>query len=357
MNAKIRMIDPGMKIGQTIVYAWSCPYDDHKGMLKVGQTGRYYPKLDEDISDDSESLRTAAKVRILEDTKTAGIKFNIEYVTLFRYEILDEEGPLPNIDDMVRKVLTNSGFEKAVFEHDAGREWVKCDVNAVKVAVRAVKESRTALYTEEISDIKHAPKFNFYPHQKDCLEWTKKNFKSHDDLLWEIKPRGGKTVTAIEITRRMGFKKTLVYTSRPDVNHEWKDAFDMIFLSGVGGADWAYGSRSGEGISDFNELMAESRKGRNVIWFASTQFLRRSDDTSTAEVRKQILDTDWDFIIIDEAHEATLTELGQMVETKAKKEHTKILKLSGTPFNLLDRYSKDEVFTFDYNEEMKRKDE
>lgn len=357
MNAKIRMIDPGMKIGQTIVYAWSCPYDDHKGMLKVGQTGRYYPKLDEDISDDSESLRAAAKVRILEDTKTAGIKFNIEYVTLFRYEILDEEGSLPNIDDMVRKVLTNSGFEKAVFEHDAGREWVKCDVNAVKVAVRAVKENRTALHTEEISDIKHAPKFNFYPHQKDCLEWTKKNFKSHDDLLWEIKPRGGKTVTAIEITRRMGFKKTLVYTSRPDVNHEWKDAFDMIFLSGVGGADWAYGSRSGEGISDFNELMDEAKNGRNVIWFASTQFLRRSDDTSTAEVRKQILDTDWDFIIIDEAHEATLTELGQMVETKAKKEHTKILKLSGTPFNLLDRYSKDEVFTFDYNEEMKRKDE
>ena len=357
MNAKIRMIDPGMKIWQTIVYAWSCPYEDHDGMLKVGQTERYQPKLDENISDNSESLKAAAKVRILEDTKTAGIKFNIEYVTLFRYEILDEEGSLPNIDDMVRKVLTNSGFEKAVFEHEAGREWVKCDVNAVKVAVRAVKENRTALYPEEISDIKHAPKFNFYPHQKECLEWTKKNFKSHDDLLWEIKPRGGKTVTAIEIIRRMGFKKTLVYTSRPDVNHEWKDAFDMIFASGVGGADWAYGSRSGEGISDFNELMEESGKGRNVIWFASTQFLRRSDETSTAEVRKQILDTDWDFIIIDEAHEATLTELGQMVETKAKKEHTKILKLSGTPFNLLDRYSKDEVFTFDYNEEMKRKDE
>lgn len=346
-----------MKIGQTIVYAWSCPYDDHKGMLKVGQTERYNPKLDEDINDDSESLKAAAKVRILEATKTAGIKFNIEYVTLFRYEILDEEGSLPNIDDMVRRVLTNSGFEKAGFEHEAGREWVVCDVNAVKVAVRAVKENRTALYPEEISDIKHAPKFNFYPHQKDCLEWTKKNFKSHDDLLWEIKPRGGKTVTAIEITRRMGFKKTLVYTSRPDVNHEWKDAFDMIFSSGVGGADWAYGSRAGEGISDFNELMVESKNGRNVICFASTQFLRRSDETSTAEVRKQILDTDWDFIIIDEAHEATLTELGQMVETKAKKEHTKILKLSGTPFNLLDRYSKDEVFTFDYNEEMKRKDE
>ena len=356
MNAKIRMIDPGMKIGQTIVYAWSCPYDDHSGMLKVGQTGRYYPKLDEDISDDSESLRTAAKVRILEDTKTAGIKFNIEYVTLFRYEILDEEGSLPNIDDMVRRVITNSGFQKAEFEHEAGREWVVCNVDVVKAAVKAAREGRTAFDSNEIKDLKHIPAIRFYPHQSECLDWTKKMFKKHDDLLWEIKPRGGKTVTAIEIIRRMGFKKTLVYTSRPDVNQEWKDAFDKIFASEEGESKWQYGSRAGIGVSDFDELMKCADNG-NVIWFASTQFLRRTDETTTAEVRRQILDTDWDFVIIDEAHEATLTELGQEVEKKAKKDHTKILKLSGTPFNLLDRYSKEEVFTFDYNEEMKRKTE
>jgi hypothetical protein len=161
-----------------------------------------------------------------------------------------------------------------------------------------------------------------------------------------------------------------VYTSRPDVNHEWKDAFDKIFTAEKGEslwssdpqakkgeAKWAYGSRAGEGISNFDELMEAANGGRHVIWFASTQFLRRTDETSTAEMRKQILDTDWDFIIIDEAHEATLTELGQMVEAKAKKENTKILKLSGTPFNLLDRYSKEEVFTFDYNDEMTRKTE
>ena len=356
MNAKIRMIDPGMKIGQTIVYAWSCPYDDHRGMLKVGQTGRYYPKLDEDISDDSESLRTAAKVRILEDTKTAGIKFNIEYVTLFRYEILNEEGPLPNIDDMVRRVITNSGFQKAEFEHEAGREWVVCNVDVVKAAVKAAREGRTAFDSNEIKDLKHIPAIRFYPHQSECLDWTKKMFKKHDDLLWEIKPRGGKTVTAIEIIRRMGFKKTLVYTSRPDVNQEWKDAFDKIFASEEGESKWQYGSRAGIGVSDFDELMKCADNG-NVIWFASTQFLRRTDETTTAEVRRQILDTNWDFVIIDEAHEATLTELGQEVENKAKKDHTKILKLSGTPFNLLDRYSKEEVFTFDYNEEMKRKTE
>ena len=356
MNAKIRMIDPGVKIGQTIVYAWSCPYDDHKGYLKIGQTERNLPKRGDDSSDNSECLINAAKRRILEDTKTGGFKHTIEFATLFKYEIISDNGSVPDIDDMVRAVLKKSGFRKADFDVEAGDEWVECDVNAVKAAVRAVNEGRTALTTKEIKNLRNIPEIRFYPHQKECLEWTKKMFKKHDDLLWEIKPRGGKTVTAIEIIRRMGFKRTLVYTSRPDVNQEWKDAFDKIFASEEGNSKWQYGSRTGIGVSDFDELMKWAEDG-NVIWFASTQFLRRTDETTTAEVRRQILDTGWDFVIIDEAHEATLTELGQAVENKAKKEHTKILKLSGTPFNLLDRYSKDEVFTFDYNEEMKRKTE
>lgn len=352
------MIDPGKQYGQVIVYAWSCPYDDHKGLLKIGQVKRFELPQGADIRDNSDILKELARKRILETTKTGAFKHTIEHVTMFRFEIVSEDGSIPDIDDMVRKVLTNSGFKEAEFEQEAGDEWVECSVSAVKAAINAVNQNRTALNPEELAELKrNVVPFTFYPHQKDCLDWTVKHFKNKDSLLWEIKPRGGKTVTAIEITRRLGMKKTLVYTARPDVNAEWKGAFDMIFASGKGGADWVYGSRSGEGVSSFDELMRESDSGKNVIWFASTQFLRRTDDTSTAEERRQILETKWDFIIVDEAHEATLTELGQMVEAKAKKEKTKVLKLSGTPFNLLDQYSKDEVFTFDYNEEQRRKEE
>ena len=360
MNAKIKFIDPGKKIGQVIIYAWSCKYEDHRGYLKIGKTERNLPKRGEDRSDNSEYLNKAAEIRILEDTKTGGFDHTIEYTTLLSYEILDENGSVPDIDDMVRKVLTNSGFKRAYFDQKSGDEWIECNVNAVKKAVKAVNEGRTALYPEEKANINQAPLFRFYPHQKDCIGWTLSHFKSHDDLLWEIKPRGGKTVTAIEIMRLMGFNKTLVYTSRPDVNHEWKDAFDKIFTSGTGGVEWQYGSRAGEGESNFNKLLEDANNEdnpRNFLWFASTQFLRRSDESTTAEIRNHILETDWNFIIIDEAHEATLTELGQKVEEKAKKENTKILRLSGTPYNLLDRFSKDEVYTFDYNEEMKRKEE
>ena len=118
MKAKYQMIDPGMRIGYTIIYAWSCPYEDHKGFLKVGQTERFYPKRDDDTSDNSECLRKAAEVRIFEDTKTAGTKFKIEYVTLLCYQI-EGDGELPKFDFMVRKVLNNSGFNKAELDHEA----------------------------------------------------------------------------------------------------------------------------------------------------------------------------------------------------------------------------------------------
>src|SRR5699024_2637250 len=66
------------------------------------------------------------------------------------------------------------------------------------------------------------------------------------------------------------------------------------------------------------------------------------------EKNELVFDTDWDLIVIDEAHEGTQTELAQNVEKAVKKANTKILGLSGTPFNLLEQYSEDQVFTWDY---------
>ena len=47
------------------------------------------------------------------------------------------------------------------------------------------------------------------------------------------------------------------------------------------------------------------------------------------------------FSIVDEAHEGTRTELGEAVIKELTKVNTKVLKLSGTPFNLLDDYTEE----------------
>jgi eco57I restriction endonuclease len=69
----------------------------------------------------------------------------------------------------------------------------------------------------------------------------------------------------------------------------------------------------------------------------------------------EIFSTTWDLVIVDEAHEGTQTELGKAVLEQLISKNTKILRLSGTPFNLLDDHKEEEVFTWDYVMEQKAK--
>ena len=61
-----------------------------------------------------------------------------------------------------------------------------------------------------------------------------------------------------------------------------------------------------------------------------------------------VFNIDWNCVIIDEAHEGTTTELGDKVKIilfKPEKE-TKLLELSGTPFNILSNYEDDDDSVF-----------
>ena len=52
----------------------------------------------------------------------------------------------------------------------------------------------------------------------------------------------------------------------------------------------------------------------------------------------EVFATAWDCIIVDEAHEGTQTDLGKAVMQELTKDKTKILRLSGTPFNFVGRF-------------------
>ena len=66
---------------------------------------------------------------------------------------------------------------------------------------------------------------------------------------------------------------------------------------------------------------------------------------------------DWDLVIIDEAHEGTKTELGQKVIGLLVKDGiSKKLDLSGTAYNLFDKYTEEgSVYTWDYVMEQEAK--
>lgn len=113
--------------------------------------------------------------------------------------------------------------------------------------------------------------------------------------------------------------------------------------------------------------------GNHYAFFVSMQYIRLSElvnsktqaknagvgnttSASNEKLKADILKTDWDLIIIDEAHEGTLTSLGKgVIQDFLKKEKTKMLYLSGTPFNLYEDFKEDEIYTWDYIAEQTAK--
>ena len=106
------------------------------------------------------------------------------------------------------------------------------------------------------------------------------------------------------------------------------------------------------------KIQNHDRNGDYFIYFASIQDLRGSKFVGgNFDKNNAVFLLDWDLIVIDEAHEGTQTELGDNVIKLLRKEKTKVLALSGTPFNLLSQYSEDNVYTWDYVMEQKKKTE
>lgn len=70
---------------------------------------------------------------------------------------------------------------------------------------------------------------------------------------------------------------------------------------------------------------------------------------TAGDKNRELFATDWDLVIIDEAHEGTQTDLAKSVTNLVvKKGHTKLLELSGTPFNIWDQYDDDATYSWDY---------
>ncbi|MCF0234183.1 MAG: DEAD/DEAH box helicase family protein, partial [Thermoguttaceae bacterium] len=118
------------------------------------------------------------------------------------------------------------------------------------------------------------------------------------------------------------------------------------------GRTWRFVKRS----SNESILGLDVSKTRNFVYFASIQDLRGSALVGGKfKKNDEIFGVDWDLIVVDEAHEGTTTERGEGVVRELDKPGTRILSLSGTPFNILDKYE-DSVYTWDYAQEQEAKE-
>ena len=330
-----------------LIYVFAINDERHSNCLKIGET-----TLEEDdgsnLFNNTEALQEAAHKRIRQYTKTAGIAYQLLHTEI---SIFVRNGMILTFNDkQVHKVLERSGIKKKEFAGVKGAdEWYCCDLETVKKAISAVKKGENSLHPSDISEGQNP--IIFRPEQQDAIDRTRKRFRKGNQMLWNAKMRFGKTLSALQVVKEEGFKRTLILTHRPVVDAGWFEDFGKIFFDRK---DYHYGSRTkGE---DFKVLEKLAAKDGKYVYFASMQDLRGSEQVGGKfDKNNAIFSTPWDFLIVDEAHEGTKTELGQNVLNELIKPETKVLQLSGTPFNLFDDYAEDEIFTWDYVMEQKAK--
>lgn len=314
----------------------------YDGLEKVGEASTPADDLEADWTPNSEFLREIADKRINQYMETAGLPHNTQWAEL-AYRKSDKTW---FHDYDVHEVLQRSGVKKS--EVTNGNEWYETDVDTVRKAIAAVKAGQSAIDVPAPAEPKEIV---LRPEQNAALAQTKKVFakKSGRKMLWNAKMRFGKTLTALQLIKDEQFEKVLIMTHRPVVSDSWFDDFRKMKMTAAG---YERGSKTtGKKLPELLNL------GKPFVYFASIQDLRGSEIVGgkAGDKNRDLFETDWDLVIIDEAHEGTQTELAENVLKTVVKDNTKTLELSGTPFNLLDQYEDDNVYTWDYVMEQQAK--
>ncbi|HEL1756808.1 TPA: Eco57I restriction-modification methylase domain-containing protein [Streptococcus suis] len=313
-------------------------FNAFEGTQKIGEGSVSSDDIETDWSPNSDFLRTVAPKRINQYMKTSGLPYTLGWV-----ELAYKKATKSWFHDYdVHNVLKRSGIKQA--ELLEGTEWFKTDLETAKAAIKAVKEGRNYLNITAKESFIEEPVITLRPEQEAAVEQTQKVFKKKDRMLWNAKMRFGKTLTSLQLVKNEAFQKVLIMTHRPVVAHSWFDDFKKMKMSADG---YDYGS-----VNQGETLENLKRGEKPFVYFASIQLLRYNGGQTNL---KDFADVDWDLIIIDEAHEGTQTELSDTVMKELVKEHTKILELSGTPFNLLDQFDEEQVYTWDYVMEQQAK--
>lgn len=334
-----------------VIYVFSINDEKHKNLLKIGDATIKTDNTIDKLPPNCKALNQAVKKRIDQYTKTAAITYQLLHTELALRTIKSKDGKVEIKafrDHDVHRVLINSGFKKKEFDESKGREWFQLDLATAIKAIEAVKKCRTNLsHTDTINAF--SP-IIFRPEQEAAIKQTLKQFKTGNRMLWNAKMRFGKTLCALEVIKESQFAKTIIITHRPVVDKGWYDDFKNIFFDND---NYEYGSKNnGATVED---LIASNKR---FVYFASMQDLRGSATVGGKFDKNDIVfSTDWDCVVVDEAHEGTTTSLGEdVIKNIVKENKTKFLALSGTPFNILNEYENN-IYTWDYVMEQQNKNE
>jgi hypothetical protein len=251
------------------------------------------------------------------------------------------------IESKVHKLLVMNGYIK---NPDSTSNTEEFEFN---LAVPEIRDLVGSILNEALGRPRRPHSHTMRPEQQECCDKAINHFKNGGvRFLMNAKMRFGKTFTAYQIAKAMGFKKILVLTYKPQVFDSWRD--DL------------------ENHTDFDGWVAAQAKegkvnfGAPTVVFESFQQLLnggkidKDGDRVFAGIKKKsssgwIYNTGWDLIILDEEHYGMKTPRATEVLDALTRDHQ--LKLSGTPYKTLasGEYSDEEIYSWAYVDEQKQK--
>lgn len=333
----------------------------HKGYLKVGYTER-------DV-----------ETRVAEQMHTSAIPYRI----VMKVSAMRPDGSCFTDHD-VHAVLKKKGYMQ-LNAGDDKNEWFKCDVNAVKAAIIAVRDD-----TANIEN--RTQTFKMRPEQTRAVQMTMDYFKQakKDEpdrapkFLWNAKMRFGKTFATYELAKKMGFTRVLVLTFKPAVESAWaEDLASHVDFEG-----WQFISNKdahGNGIN-IDQAYAKADKKRPIVVFGSFQDLLGTNATGGIKAKNEFIHaTNWDLVAFDEYHFGAWRENAKKLfdnpdeEAEADFDQEKYkqdeadnaynetflpittahyLFLSGTPFRAINsgEFIEDQIYNWTYSDEQRAKE-
>ena len=337
---------PPRPASQPTIYAYEDTNPQYAGLLKVGYTTRTVQKRLSDIY----------------PVKTPGQP---------PYRILLEESAMRNdgsvfTDHDVHRMLRLNGIR------NPDGEWFRCTSAQVQSAILAVRSG-------QLNEENRSLAFQMRPEQVEAIEKTaayfaswRKDRRNRDrppHFLWNAKMRFGKTFTAYQLARKMGWRKVLVLTFKPAVQSAWEE--DL--LRHVDFQGWQF-------IKPGGRTYEQTNKRKPFVCFGSFQdYLGRNPGTGGIKTKNEwVHSTNWDCVILDEYHYGAWRESAkELFEAEDRKEAEfgegegidafdeeimpittrAYLYLSGTPFRAIasGEFIEEQIFNWTYSDEQRAK--
>ena len=326
------------------IYAYTTPeIARHNGWTKIGYTEQ-----------------PSVTKRIEQQTKTADVRFNIEWQQEARYT--DGSGEYftdHNFHDYLER------FED--IKREPNTEWFNVDGPTSqqllwKFAARSyahaqTKNKLTYILRREQQQAVDAT----YAYYQKCLQSGE---REKAEFLWNAKPRFGKTLTSYDFMRKMDARMVLIVTNRPAIANSWFDDFekfiawqtDYRFVSTTDSLKERATLTRDEFLNA--QLEAEDKNQElRMVAFLSLQDLKGSVYFGgTIDKLRWVAENKWDLLIIDEAHEGVDTHKTDKAFDKINRKFA--LHLSGTPFKAvaMGKFAQEQIFNWTFSDEQEAKD-